>query len=113
MNAADLQHYRRLLLAKRDELSAVRDEAAPLVPPAGDLEGDLMDWASADTEAELQVRVHQSDAHLVRVIDEALARIRQGTFGMCEACKQPISHARLEAVPWTRHCRDCKEQEHA
>ena len=72
-----------------------------------------MDWASADTEAELQVRVHQSDAHLVRAIDEALARIRQGTFGMCEACKQPISHARLEAVPWTRHCRDCKEQEHA
>src|SRR3989442_6272986 len=86
---------------------------SPSKSPAGGTRGDLMDWASADTEAELQVRVHQSDAHLVRAIDEALARIRQGTFGMCEACKQPISHARLEALPWTRHCRDCKEQEHA
>ena len=113
VNAADLQHYRRLLLAKRDELSATRDEAAALVPPAGDSEGDLMDRASADTEAELQVRVHQSDAHLVRAIDESLARIRRGTFGVCESCQQPISKARLEAVPWTRLCRECKEQQHA
>ncbi len=42
---------------------------------------------------------------LARAIEEALGRIRAGTFGVCEACKGTISKARLEGVPWTRHCR--------
>jgi RNA polymerase-binding transcription factor DksA len=50
---------------------------------------------------------------LIRAIQDALTRIRHGTFGTCEACRKPISRARLEAVPWTRHCRDCKEHEHS
>jgi DnaK suppressor protein len=49
----------------------------------------------------------------LRAVEAALARIRDGTFGICEACQNPISRARLEAVPWTRHCRDCKQREHA
>jgi DnaK suppressor protein len=49
----------------------------------------------------------------LRAVEAALARIRHGTFGICEACQNPISRARLEAVPWTRHCRDCKQREHA
>jgi len=74
--------------------------------------GDLIDQVATRTEAELQVRVHQSDARLLQAIEEALVRIRQDRFGVCQACKQPISKARLEAVPWTRLCRECKEQEH-
>ena len=111
--ARDVERYKKLLLAKRDELSAARDEAAALVPPAGDTEGDLMDRASADTEAELQVRLRRSNGQLLKAIEDALARVRAGTFGACETCKQPISRARLEAVPWTRHCRTCKDREHA
>ena len=113
VKATDLQRYKRLLLAKLEELSATRGGAETLVPGAGGWQGDLVDQANSDAEAELQVRVHQSDARLVRAIDEALARIRRGTFGVCEVCKQPISKARLEAVPWTRLCRECKEREHA
>ena len=108
MNVKDLERYKRLLLAKQDELSAAGETATP-VPPADEPEGDLMDRASADAEAELHIRLHQSDAHLARAIDEALIRISRGTFGVCEVCKQPISKARLEAVPWTRLCRECKE----
>ena len=111
MNAKDLERYKRLLLAKRDDLALARNEAAALVPPSGDSGGDLMDYASADTEAEIQIRLHQSDAHLVRAIEGALARIRRATFGICETCKRPISEARLKAVPWTRVCRECKERE--
>jgi DnaK suppressor protein len=111
MDAKHLQRYGKLLLAKRDELSASRDEATSLVPPAGGSEGDLMDSASADTEAELQVRLHQTDGRLLKAIENALARIRAGSFGVCESCQQPISKARLEAVPWTRLCRECKERE--
>jgi len=106
----DAARYRTVLLAKRDELAAAAEGAESLVPPANDKSGDLIDWARADTEAELQIQRRQSDAHLMRAIEDALARINRGSFGVCEVCKQPISRARLEAVPWTRVCRDCKEQ---
>lgn len=109
VNAGDVQRYKRLLLAKRDELSRARDGAESFVPRAAESEGDLIDSASADSEAELQVHLRQSEARLLKAIEDALARMRAGTFGICEACKQPISKARLEAVPWTHHCRDCKQ----
>jgi DnaK suppressor protein len=107
----DLQRYERLLVEKRRELSSPLGEAQSRVPAAGGLEGDLIEQASADEEAELQIRLHQTDGRLLRAIEEALARIRQGTFGVCQVCKQRVSKARLEAVPWTRLCRECKERE--
>jgi DnaK suppressor protein len=83
------------------------------VPGADERPGDPVDQANSDAEAELQIGVHRSDVRLLRAIEEALARIRQGTFGVCQVCKQPVSKARLEAVPWTRLCRECKEREHS
>ena len=112
-SARDLQRYKRLLLEKQRELSSVQDDAGARVPAAGGLEGDLIDQANADAEAELQIRLHQTDSRLIRAIEEALGRIRQGTFGVCRVCKRPISKARLEAVPWTRLCLECKEREHS
>jgi DnaK suppressor protein len=112
-SARDLQRCERLLLEKRRELPSVLGEAQSRVPAAGGLEGDLIDQANADEEAQLQIRLHQTDGRLLRAIEEALARIRQGTYGVCVVCQQPISQARLEAVPWTRHCRGCKEREHS
>jgi DnaK suppressor protein len=109
LTVRDAARYRAVLLAKRNELAVADGEAESVVPPANDTAGDVVDWARAGTEAELQIQRRQSGAHLMRAIDEALARISRGTFGVCEVCKQPISKARLEAVPWTRVCRDCKE----
>ena len=111
MGPSDLQRYERLLVQKRRELSSAPGEAQSRVPAAGGLEGDLIEQANADEEAELQIRLHQTDGRLARAIEEALARIRQGAYGACEICKQPISEARLEAVPWTHLCRECKERE--
>ncbi len=113
MFAAQLQRYKRLLLAKRGELSAGRGNGVAPVPAAGGWRGDLIDQASADTEAELQVRLRQTDGRLARAIEEALVRIKRGTYGVCEVCRHSISKARLNAVPWTRFCRHCKEREHA
>ncbi|MGC1685768.1 MAG: TraR/DksA C4-type zinc finger protein [Candidatus Acidiferrales bacterium] len=112
MHANRLQRYRRLLIAKREELSAANEAATP-VPAADEPEGDLMERANADAEADLQIRLHATDGRLLKAIEDALARIRAGTFGVCEACKRPISNARLEAVPWTHLCRKCKEQRSA
>ena len=111
MGPADLQRYRKLLLEKRRELSSAHGDPRALVPAAGGWAGDLIDQANADAEAELQIQLHRTDGRLARGIEEALVRIRKRTYGVCEACEHPISKARLDAVPWTRHCRECKERE--
>jgi DnaK suppressor protein len=113
MTRDDLQRYKHLLLEKLDELTARPADEAFRTPGAGGPMGDLADQANADAEAALHIQLHRSDAHLLRAIEDALARIRQGRYGECEICKLPISKPRLEAVPWTRLCRDCKDQEHA
>jgi DnaK suppressor protein len=113
MGPSDLQRYRSLLLEKQRELSSALSKAQSVVPAAGNLEGDLIDQANADAEADLQIRLHRSDGRLLKAIEEALARMRQGTYGTCVVCKQPVSKARLEAVPWTHLCRECKERQAA
>ena len=60
----DTARYRALLVAKRDELGMAAEETESLVRPANDKSGDLVDWARADSEAELQIQRRQSDAHL-------------------------------------------------
>ena len=110
MRARELDHYKKLLLDKQQELATPNGRAEAPVPPAGGPAGDLLDRANADFEAALQIRLHQTDGRLLRAIEEALARIRDGSFGICKACGHRISKARLEAVPWTRLCRECKEQ---
>ncbi len=99
MGPADLQRYKRLLLEKRRVLSSARSDDRARVPAAGGFEGNLIGQANADAEAELQIRLHQTDGGLLRAIEEALGRIRQGTYGICGVCNQPISRARLEALP--------------
>jgi RNA polymerase-binding transcription factor len=111
MGPANLRRYERLLVEKRRELSSAPGGAHSRVPAAGGLEGDLIEQANADEEAELQIRLHRTYGRLARAIEEALARINQGTYGVCKVCNQPISKARLEAVPWTHLCRECKERE--
>lgn len=113
MNAREMGRYRRLLLEKQRQIAAAGAAAGARLPSAGGQEGDLMDQANADFEAELQIRLHQTDGRLERAIKEALARIRKRTFGVCATCGRPISKTRLDAVPWTRLCRECKEQEAA
>lgn len=112
MRPADLRRYKRFLLEKQREVSSAKPDVQAWVPAAGGPKGDLVEQANADAEAELQIRLHQTEGRLLRAIEEALARMRHGIYGVCEVCKQPVSKARLEAVPWTRQCRDCKEREH-
>jgi len=113
MHAKELQRYKRLLVKKRQELLTASTNAGAVIPGAGHVEGDPVDQASADAEAELEIQLHRIDGRLLRVIEEALGRINQGVYGECESCKRPIAKVRLAAVPWTRHCRDCKEREHS
>jgi DnaK suppressor protein len=109
VDARTVARYKRLLLAKKSEVLAARTGEEVPAPAAGHVLGDLIDQASAEAEAKVQARLRQTESHLLRAIEEALARTEQGTFGVCQSCGRPISEARLDAVPWTRVCRECKE----
>ena len=109
MNISDLLRYKNLLLLKRQELSNGKS-LVDSIPTGGELRGDPVDMAASETDAAMQIRLHQTGGKLLRAIEDALARIRHEKFGICDECAQPISKARLEAVPWARRCRDCEER---
>jgi DnaK suppressor protein len=111
MDTKDLQRYKQLLLANRDELLASGCAPFPSVVSARAPQGDYIDQANAEIEASVNIRMQQNNSRLLRAIDDALLRMSQGKFGTCEVCKSQISRARLEAVPWTRLCKECKEQD--
>jgi DnaK suppressor protein len=110
VDKSEFLHYKNLLLAKQQELSTGTSLLGS-IPRAGEPHGDLVDLAAGETSATVQLRLKQTDSKLLRAIEDALMRFRQGRFGICEECGQPMSKARLEVVPWARYCRDCKERQ--
>lgn len=113
MTAADRKHFRELLLEKRREILAnvteFQDEA--LKRSRLDATGDLScmpihmaDIGTDNYEQEFALGLMDSERKLLREIDEALARIENKTYGTCLATGKPIGKARLEAMPWTKHC---------
>jgi DnaK suppressor protein len=110
VNNKSKEHFKRLLLAKQQEVLAGKNGIALSSRQDGEPQGDAADQATVETEAKVQARLRQTESHLLRAIDEALSRMEQGSFGVCQVCGNPIPQVRLEAVPWTRVCRECKEQ---
>jgi RNA polymerase-binding protein DksA len=69
------------------------------------------DVATVTFDRELDYSLEENEERLLGAIDAALVRIDDGTFGICSTCGQPIGEERLEALPWTTQCIDCKRKE--
>ena len=110
MDSKSKERFKRLLLTKQREVMSGQNGIALSSRQDGEPQGDAADQATVETEAKVQARLRQTEGHLMRAIEEALGRIEQGTFGICQVCEKPIPAVRLEAVPWTRVCRECKER---
>lgn len=105
--AKDLARYRDVLLRKRRELvgDVSKLETEALGGSSGSLSHVPQHMAEQGTETfdqSLSLDLAQVDRNLIREIDDALARIERGTFGVCEMTGKPISKERLEELPWTR-----------
>jgi DnaK suppressor protein len=72
---------------------------------------DPTDRASLESERNLTLRIRDRERKLRNKIEEALARIVAGTFGICEVCGEDIGAERLEARPVTTLCINCKESQ--
>ncbi len=113
MTKAEINHYRRRLLAMKKriggDLTELEEEA--LRPAGGEAAGNLSDVpvhpADLGTdyhEEDVTLGLLENEDQLLGEINDALDRIEQGTFGRCEICGQEIPRERLEAVPYARYC---------
>jgi DnaK suppressor protein len=112
-NPTYLKQYRRSLLAKQRELLTANGGRLVLGAAGGLAGADVMDQALAETEAVINTHLSQARSRLRQAVEWALLRLKKGNYGLCAACGNSISRARLRAVPWTHLCRDCVEQEDA
>ena len=69
---------------------------------------DPTDQATMETDRNFDLRIKDRERRLIKKIDQALLRIKDGTFGICESCGGAISSKRLQARPVTTLCIDCK-----
>jgi DnaK suppressor protein len=108
------ENYREALVRKKAEIlttGGVRPLAATM--ENNSRQGDMADQADGNNEVHIQLKLKQTDAKILQAIEEALARLDKGTFGTCRDCGEPISPARLHAIPWTRVCITCKEKQNS
>ncbi|MBI2166664.1 MAG: TraR/DksA C4-type zinc finger protein [Candidatus Omnitrophica bacterium] len=81
---------------------------------SGDLSGysfHMADMATDNFDREFNLDLASSEQQILNLIDDALRKINEGTYGICETCSKPISQKRLLAVPYTPLCIKCQEEE--
>ena len=72
---------------------------------------DTYDLASEERDREINFILSDRERSKARNIDDALERIEEGTYGVCDACGLEIAEERLSAMPFTRLCRDCQQEQ--
>jgi len=112
MEKKRLDYYRKKLQARRDELmkSIARTEEAGRQADE-DTTVDLADKAANSYTKEFLFGQTDTDRTTLQLIEAALARMREGSYGLCASCENEIQVKRLDAVPWTKHCLACQEKQ--
>src|SRR5260370_36754506 len=97
MNTRQLEYFRKKLLRWRAELLAESSETLQHLKEESLLKPDITDRASLETERAIELRTRDRERKLIAKIDEALERIKDGSYGYCEETSEPIGLRRLEA----------------
>jgi DnaK suppressor protein len=113
LSAVSIEHFKQLLLEKRKEIlknvNEIEDEALKKsrLDATGDLSSmpiHMADLGTDNYEQEFVLGLMDSERKLMNEIDDALQRIEEGAYGVCEATGKLIRKARLDAQPWARYC---------
>lgn len=101
--------FERELLELRDSIiNTVESTQKSSAPVTG--QGDEADIASQNIEREIQFEMSENERKMLDQINAALRRIEKGTYGICEACREPIDINRIKALPFVRYCIGCQGQ---
>ncbi|MES2964606.1 MAG: TraR/DksA family transcriptional regulator [Bdellovibrionota bacterium] len=111
MKANELQNFKELLLKQRGDIlnktDAFRNESVIEATSSG----DEVDLAVSELSLSLSLRLRERETQLLQKIDRALAKIEEGSFGLCEQCEEPLQVPRLIARPVATLCIACKEEQ--
>ena len=116
MKPEELELFHQTLLnlraRLRGDLDQMTDEALKRNQPdaSGNLSNmplHMADVGSENYDQEFTLGLIENEQATLEQINDALARIRAGSYGRCEECKAPIAKPRLQALPYTRHCIEC------
>jgi DnaK suppressor protein len=113
MDKKKLEYFRGLL---QDQLDELIDEALKTVNGMTNLKDtfpDPTDRAALETDRNFLLRIRDRERKLIEKIKEALDRIDNGQFGVCEVCGKEIGEKRLMARPVTTLCIECKKKQEA
>lgn len=106
MTKTELNKYKALLEAKRAELAGgLRNREGIAIEKTA----DALDEVQLAGERELAIRNLDRESNLLRSVRLALARLGEGSYGVCLHCEEDISAKRLAAVPWASYCLTCQE----
>jgi DnaK suppressor protein len=111
MDKEKIEEFQKILQEQLDELLR---EAGKTVSEMTDEKSnfpDPTDRASLESDRNFELRIRDRERKLIMKIREALERIEDGEFGICESCEEPIGEARLKARPVTTLCIDCKTEQ--
>ena len=112
MDKKKVELFRKRLLTKQEELLRVVTKSEQDGREADEeATQDIADKAANSYTKEFLF--HQSDENrrLLQLVNEAIERLKDGSFGLCVACQSEVQQKRLEAVPWARHCIECQEKQ--
>jgi RNA polymerase-binding protein DksA len=116
MKREELDYFREVLIDRKRQLSdwierLTEDANADSPAPAGEVSSvrtHLADLGSDTDEQDKDLGMAEKTAEEVHEIDEALARIDSGTYGICDHCGRAIHVDRLRARPWVVRCTECQ-----
>lgn len=111
MRQRELKVFRRLLEQRRRDILDEAERARDSMNSAEDTLADPTDRASLESDRNFLLRMRDRERKLLSKIDEAFARIDNGSYGRCEECGGPIGVERLKARPVTTLCIDCKSEQ--
>ncbi len=114
-----IKRFRQLLITERVKLveeirSIARDASISPREASGDLSAytvHMADMASDTYERELSMNIASSEQRILYQIDDALKRLDEGSFGVCEECSRTITMSRLKAVSYASMCINCQRSE--
>ncbi|MGH9359342.1 MAG: TraR/DksA family transcriptional regulator [Candidatus Acidiferrales bacterium] len=114
MDKKKIELYRKRLLEKQSELLQKVSQSDQEGREADEeATQDLADKAANAYTKEFLFHQSNDNRQILVLVDEALERIKDGTYGVCVECHEGVQAKRLEAVPWARHCIECQaKQDH-
>ena len=105
------EYFRKLLNERLERLLEEASKTVSGMTDQADNFPDPTDRAALESDRNFLLRIRDRERKLIIKIKEALERLDNGTFGICEACGKEISEERLKARPVTTLCIECKKKQ--